>query len=104
MPPRIGTIPHRSVLDTLEQVVPDQVARGCFEPEPGPQPCRLDVGPVAGLLHPGPRRIVRASPAVFGVESVPEGAEGLLPARSGDIEARSGHQVAPPGGMLPSPH
>ena len=93
----IGTIPHHAVLDALEQVVPDQVARGCFEPEPGPQPCRLDVGAVAGLLHPGPRRVVRPSPAVFGVESVPEGAEGLLPARRGDVEATPGLQVAPRG-------
>ena len=34
---------------------------------------------------------------MFGVESVPEGAEGLLPARRGDIEAPSGLQVAPRG-------
>ena len=47
-------IPHRPVLDALEQVVPDQVAGGRFEPEPGPQPRRLDVGAVAGLLHSGP--------------------------------------------------
>jgi len=29
-------IPHRSVFDALEQVVPDQVAGGGFEAEPGP--------------------------------------------------------------------
>ena len=34
---------------------------------------------------------------MFGVESVPEGAEGLLPARRGDIEAPAGLQVAPRG-------
>jgi len=32
----LGPVPHRSVLDTLEQVVPDQVAGGGFEPKPGP--------------------------------------------------------------------
>ena len=49
------------------------------------------------MLHPGPRRVVRASPAVFVVEGVPEGAEGLLPARRRDVEAASGLQVAPRG-------
>ena len=34
---------------------------------------------------------------MFGVEGVPEGAEGLLPARRGDVEAPSGLQVAPRG-------
>ena len=88
------TIPHGPVLDTLEQVVPDQVSGGGFEAEARPQPSRLDVGAVTGLLHPGPRRIVRASPAVFGVEGVPERAERLLPARRGDVEAAPGLQVA----------
>ena len=32
----IVAIPHRAVLDALEQIVPDQVAGGGFEPEPGP--------------------------------------------------------------------
>ena len=93
----IGALPHHAVLDTLEEVVPDQVAGRGFEPKSGPQPCRLDVGAVAGLLHPGPCRIVRASPAVFVVEGVPEGAEGLLPARRGDVQASAGLQVAPRG-------
>ena len=91
----IVAIPHHALLDALEQVVPDQVAGGGFEPEPGPQLRRLDVGTVTGLLYPGPRRIVRASPAVFGVEGVPERAERLLPARRRDVEAPSGLQVAP---------
>ena len=91
----IGPVPRRAVLDALEQVVPDQVSGGGFEPESGPQPGRLDVGAVAGLLHPCPRGIVRASPAVFMVEGVPEGTEGLLPARWGDVEASPGFQVAP---------
>jgi len=90
----IGTIPHDAVFDALEQVVPDQVAGGRFEPEPRPQPRRLDVGAVAGLLHPGPRRVVRASPTVFVVEGVPERGEGLLPARRRDVEAAPGLQVA----------
>ena len=90
----IGAISHHAVLDALEQVVPDQVAGGGFEPEPGPQPRRLDVGAVAGLLHPGPRRVVRASPAVFVVKGIPEGTEGLLPPRRRDVEASSGLQVA----------
>ena len=88
-------IPHRPVLDPLEQVVPDQVSGGGFEPEARPQPSRFDVGAVSGLLHPCPRRIVRASPAVLGVEGVPERAERLLPARRGNVQAPSGLQVAP---------
>ena len=88
-------IPHGAVLDALEQVVPDQVAGGGFEPETGPQPRRLDVGAVAGLLHPGPRWVVRTSPALFGVEGVPERAERLLPARRGDVEAPAGLEIAP---------
>ena len=34
---------------------------------------------------------------MFGVEGVPEGAEGLLPARGRDVEAASSLQVAPRG-------
>ena len=49
------------------------------------------------MLHPGPRRIVRASPAVFVIEGVPEGAKGLLPARRRDVEAAPCLQVAPRG-------
>ena len=90
----LAAIPHGPVLDTLEQVVPDQVAGGGFEPEARPQPGRLDVGAVARLLHSGPRRIVRASPAVFVVEGVPERAERLLPAGRRDIQAASGLKVA----------
>ena len=91
----LGTIPHDPVLDALEQVVADQVAGGGFEPEARPQPRRFDVGAVARLLHSGPRRIVRASPAVLVVEGVPERAERLLPARRGDVQAAAGLQVAP---------
>ena len=91
----IVAVAHHAVLDTLEEVVADQVARRCFEPEPGPQACRLDIGAVAGVLHPGPRRVVRASPAVFVVEGVPEGTEGLFPARRRDVQAAAGLKVAP---------
>ena len=85
------------MLDTLEQVVPDQVAGGGFEPETGPQPRRLDVGTVAGLLHPGPRRIVGAAPAVLVVEGVAERIERLPPTRRRDVEAPPGIEVAPSG-------
>ena len=90
-------IPHGPVLDALKQVVADQVAGGGFEPETRPQPGRLDVGAVARLLHPGPRRIVRTSPAVLVVEGVPERAKRLLPARRRDVEAAPGLQIAPRG-------
>ena len=88
-------IPHRSVLDTLEQVVPDQVAGGGFEPEAGPQPRRLDVGAVSGLLHSGPLRVVGAAPAALVVEGVRERVERPPPTRRRDVEAPAGLQVAP---------
>jgi len=90
----IVAVPHHAVLDALEQVVPDQVARRGFEPEPGPQLRRFDVGAVAGLLHSGPRRIVGTAPAVLVVEGVPERIERLPPSRRGNVEAPSGLQVA----------
>ena len=85
------------MLDTLEQVIPDQITGGGLEREAGPQLCRLDVGAVPGLLHPRPRRVIRPAPAVFGVEGVAERVEGLLPARRRDVEAPAGLQVAPRG-------
>ena len=91
----LGSVPHRAVLDTLDQVVPDQVAGGGFEAEPGLEPRRFDVGAVGGLFHSGPRRIVGPTPAVFVVEGVPEGAEGLLPPGRRDVEAPPGLEVAP---------
>ena len=90
----IGPVPHRAVLDALEQVVPDQVAGGGFEPEPGPQPRRLDVGAVAGLLHPGACGAVRPAPAVLVVAGVTERVEGLSPPRRRDVEAPPGLQIA----------
>ena len=82
------------MLDTLEQVVPDQVAGGGLEREAGAQVRRLDVGTVPGLLHPSQRRVIRPAPAVFGVEGVTERVECLLPARRRDVEAPAGLQVA----------
>ena len=91
----LGPVAHRAVLDALEQVVPDQVAWGGFEPEAGPQPRRLDVGAVAGLLHPGPRRVVWTAPAVFMVEGVAERIERPPPSRWRDVETPPGIEVAP---------
>ena len=93
----VRPVPYRAVLDTLEQVVPDQVAGGGLEREAGPQLRRLDVSAVPGLLHPRPRRVIRPAPALFGVEGVAERVEGLLPARRRDVEAPAGLQVAPRG-------
>ena len=90
----IEAVLHRAVLDALDQVVPDQVAGGGFEPEPGPQSRRLDVGAVSGLLHPGPGRIVRTAPAVLVVEGVAERVERSPPARRGNVEASPGLKVA----------
>ena len=90
----IGPVPYRAVLDTLEQVVADQVAGGGLEREAGPQLRRLDVGAVPGLLHPRPRRVIRPAPALLGVEGVAERVECLLPARRRDVQAPAGLQVA----------
>ena len=82
------------MLDTLEQVVADQVTGGRFEREAGAQVRRLDVGTVPGLLHPRPRRVIRPAPALFSVEGVTERVECLLPVRRRDVEAPAGLQVA----------
>ena len=66
----IGAAPHRAVLDPLQQVVTDQLARAGFVLEAGPQLRRLQVGAMARLVRPGPRRVVRAAPAVLVVETV----------------------------------
>ena len=85
------------MLDTLEQVVPDQLSGGGLKREASPQLRGLDVGAVPGLLHPRPRRVIRPAPAVFGVEGVAQRAERLLPARRRDVEAPAGLQVASSG-------
>ena len=66
----IGPVLYGAVLDTLEQVVADQVAGGGLECEAGTQVRRLDIGAVPGLLHPRQRRVIRPAPALFGVEGV----------------------------------
>ena len=83
------------MLDTLEQVVPDQLSGGGLKREASPQLRRLDVGAVPGLLHPRPRRVIRPAPALLGVEGVAERAKRFLPARRRDVEAPAGLQVAP---------
>ena len=66
----VGAVPNRAVLDPLRQVVPDQLARVGFLFKTGPQLRRVDVGAMAGLLRPGPRRVVRPAPAVLVVQGV----------------------------------
>ena len=56
---------HCAVLDALLQVVADQLARVGFLLEARPQQRRFEVGAMAGLLRPGPRRVVRPAPAVL---------------------------------------
>jgi len=91
----IVAVAHHAVLDALEQVVPDQAAGGGFEPKPGSQLRRLDVGAVSGLMYSGPGRIVGTAPAVLVVEGVPERIECPLPARRGNVQAPPGFKVAP---------
>ena len=83
------------MLDTLEQVVPEQVAGRGFEPEPGSQLRRLDVGAVSGLLHSGSGRIVGTAPAALVVEGVAERVERLPPSGRGNVQAPAGLKVAP---------
>ena len=82
------------MLDPLQQVVPDERARVGFHLEAGPQLRRLDVGAVAGLLRPRPRRVVGPAPAVLVVEGVAQRVEGLLPAGRRDVQAPACLQVA----------
>jgi len=89
----VGAALHHAVLDPLQEVVADQLARAGFHFQAGPQPRRLDVGAVAGLLRLGPRRVVGASPAVLVVEGVAQRAEGLLPAGGRDVQAAARLQV-----------
>ena len=66
----VGAAPHHAVLDPLQQVVTDELARAGFVLEAGPQLPRFQVGAMAGLVRPGPCRVVRAAPAVLVVETV----------------------------------
>ena len=92
-----GPVLHRPVLDTLQQVVPDRLARVGLVRDPRPQLCRLDVGVVPRLLQPGACRIVRAAPTVVEVTGLDQRAIGLLPAGRRDVEALARLQVAPRG-------
>ena len=82
------------MLDALHQVVADQFAGVGLVFEPGPQLRRLDVGAMARLLRPGPRRVVRSAPAVLVVERVSQRVEGPLPAGRRDVQAPACLQVA----------
>ena len=67
---------------------PESNSRGSgLDLQSGPQLRRVDAGTMAGLLRPGPRRVVGPAPAVLVVEGVAQRAEGLLPARRRDVEA-----------------
>ena len=90
----VGAAAHRAVLDTLHQVVPDQLTRVGFVLKTSPQRRRLDVGAMARLLRPGPRRVVRAAPAMLVVEGVAQRVEGPLPAGRRDVEAAARLKVA----------
>ena len=90
----VGAAPHHAVLDPLQEVVADQLARAGFHFKAGPEPCRLNVGAMARLLRLGPRRVVGAAPAMLVVEGVAQRVEGLLPAGGRDVQAASGLQVA----------
>ena len=81
------------MLDALQEVVADQLARAGLHFDAGPQPRRLDVGAMAGLVRLGPRRVVGAGPAVLVVEGVAQRVERLLPAGGRDVEAAVGLQV-----------
>ena len=91
----VGAVTDDAVLDTLHQVVPNQLAGVGLDRQPGPQLRRVDVGAMAGLLRPGPRRVVGPAPAVLVIEGVAQRAEGLLPAGWRDVEALARLQVAP---------
>ncbi|MCY4030018.1 MAG: hypothetical protein OXH75_27360 [Acidobacteria bacterium] len=82
------------MLDALQEVVADDLARVGLDLEAGPQLRRVDQGAVAGLVRPGPRRVVGPAPAVLVVEGVAQRAEGLLPAGRRDVEALAGLEVA----------
>ena len=74
----VGAAPQRAVLDALDQVVADRPLRVGVVFESGPQLRRLDVGPMARLLRPGPRRVVGTAPAVLVFEGVGQRSEGPL--------------------------
>ena len=85
----VGSIAHDTVLEALHQVVRDDLARVGLDRHSGPQPRRIGVGAVAGLVRP--------ASAVLVVEGVAQRPEGLLPAGGRDVHALAGFQVAPAG-------
>ena len=91
----IGAVAHATVLDALHQVVSDHLARVGLHLQAGSQIRRPDVGAVARLLHPRPRRVVGPAPAVLVAEGVTQRVEGLLPAGRRDVQAAARLQVAP---------
>ena len=93
----VGATADDAVLDALHQVVPDQLSRVGLDRQPGAQVRGVDVGSVAGLLGPRPRRVVGPAPAVLEVEGVAQRAVGLLPAGRRDVQALARLQVAPGG-------
>ena len=82
------------MLDPLQEVVADHLARSGLVLEAGPEPRRLDVGAVAGLVLPLAVRVVGAGPAVLVVEGVAQRVERLLPPGRRDVQAAAGLQVA----------
>ena len=82
------------MLDALHQVVADQLAGVGLVFEPGAQLRRLDIGAMARLLRPGPRRIVRTAPAMLVVERVAQRVEGPLPSGRRDVQAPARFEVA----------
>ena len=90
----VGATADDAVLDALHQVVPDQLSRVGLDRQPGAQVRGVDVGSVAGLLRPRPRRVVGPAPAVLVVEGVAQRAEGLLPAGRRDVETIARFEVA----------
>jgi len=93
----VGAAPHGAVLDTLREVVPDQLPRVGLVVQAGPQMGGLDVRAMAGLLRPRPRRVVRSAPAVLVIEGVAQRVERLLPAGRRDVQALARLQIAPGG-------
>ena len=93
----VGAAADDAVLDALHQVVPDHLPRVGLDCQAGPQVRCVDAGAMAGLLRPGPRRVVGPAPAVLVVEGVAQRAVGLLPAGRRDVEALARLEVAPGG-------
>ena len=90
-----GPVLRLAALDALHQVGLDHVTGVGLALDPGPQLRRLEVGAMSRLLHPRPRRIVRAAPGVLEVTGFHQRAIRLLPARRRDVQALARLQVTP---------